>query len=258
MFDSSYLAVKRAYLSSSPSHHLAFSLPPKRHPNLGSALTIELGKAHDKGDKLELVIEYSTTDECTALGWLDAAQTDSGKFPFVYAQCQVRHRALSLYVCSGAEDSPRRRATVLPKLTLLPSISPSLSRRPQAIHARSLLPCFDTPAIKATYAATVHSTLPILLSALRVSPPLDAPAPPIDGTVYTTTWAQDNAVPSYLIGVVGGELVFRALGERTGVWAQPGVIDAAHWEFKEDTERYVAASLTFYVTVCTLSEARGS
>lgn len=52
--------------------------------------------------------------------------------------------------------------------------------------------------------------------------------------------------------------MFRALGERTGVWAQPGVIDAAHWEFKEDTERYVAACLTFYVTVCTLSDARGS
>ncbi|KPV73418.1 uncharacterized protein RHOBADRAFT_55163 [Rhodotorula graminis WP1] len=199
VLDSSYLAVKRAYLTSSPSRNLDFSLPSKRHPNLGSALTIKLDKPYNKGDKLELVIEYNTTDECTALGWLEAAQTDSGKYPFVYAQCQ-------------------------------------------AIHARSLLPCFDTPAVKATYAATVHSTLPILLSALRISPPLDAPAPPIDGTVYTTTWAQKNAIPSYLIGIVGGELVFRALGERTGVWAQPGVIERAHWEFKEDTERMVTTA----------------
>lgn len=52
--------------------------------------------------------------------------------------------------------------------------------------------------------------------------------------------------------------MFRALGERTGVWAQPGVIDAAHWEFKEDTERYVAGPLTFCVTLRTLREARGS
>lgn len=30
------------------------------------------------------------------------------------------------------------------------------------------------------------------------------------------------------------------MGKRTGVWAQPGVIDAAEWEFKQDTERCAA------------------
>jgi hypothetical protein len=28
------------------------------------------------------------------------------------------------------------------------------------------------------------------------------------------------------------------MGERTGVWADPKTVDAAQWEFKEDTERF--------------------
>ncbi|BGP43512.1 Leucyl aminopeptidase yscIV [Rhodotorula kratochvilovae] len=199
VFDTAFLAVKRVHLASSPRDDLAFSLPAKRHPSLGSALTIELGKAYNTGDEVKVVIEYATTDECSALGWLEKEQTGSGKYPFVYAQCQ-------------------------------------------AIHARSLLPCQDTPGVKATYTATVHSSLPILLSALRVSPPLDAPAPPIDGTVFTTKWNQPVAIPSYLFAIVGGELVFKPLGERTGVWAEPGMIDAAAWEFEADTERMVATA----------------
>jgi leukotriene-A4 hydrolase len=39
------------------------------------------------------------------------------------------------------------------------------------IHARSLLPCQDTPAIKATWSSKVVSTLPVLMSGLRISPP---------------------------------------------------------------------------------------
>ena len=43
------------------------------------------------------------------------------------------------------------------------------------IHARSLVPCQDTPAVKATYSAKVKSTFPVLMSGLRKSPPSDQP-----------------------------------------------------------------------------------
>ncbi|BGP27644.1 Leucyl aminopeptidase yscIV [Rhodotorula toruloides] len=196
ILDTSYLAIKRCHIPSSSHTDLSFSLPSKRHPNLGSALTITLPHALKKDEKLEVVIEYSTTDGCTALGWLEKEQTDSKKYPFMYSQCQ-------------------------------------------AIHCRSLCPIMDTPAVKFPYTATVHSPLPILLSALRVSPPLEAPQPPIDGTLHMTKWHQPIAIPSYLLAIAGGEVAFRPLGERTGVWAEAGKVNACAREFQEDAERFI-------------------
>ncbi|GAA5864072.1 hypothetical protein JCM8547_005126 [Rhodosporidiobolus lusitaniae] len=194
-FDTSYLSIKRAYLASDPSKDLSFSLPSKRNV-YGSALTVDLDRKYNSGDEVELVIEYATTDRCTALGWLEKEQTDSGKYPFMFSQCQ-------------------------------------------AIHARSLLPCQDTSAVKLTYSARVTSTLPVLLSALRTSPPLGEPEPPIDGTSRTYEWNQPVPIPSYLIAIAGGELEFRSLGKRTGIWAEPGVVEKAKWEFEEDAEKIV-------------------
>lgn len=75
---------------------------------------------------ISVKITYSTTSQCTAVGWLTPQQTKSGKHPYLYSQCQ-------------------------------------------AIHARSMLPCQDTPAVKATYGAKVRSGrgLEVLMSALR-------------------------------------------------------------------------------------------
>ncbi|BGP20088.1 hypothetical protein JCM10213_002662 [Rhodosporidiobolus nylandii] len=194
IFDSSYLAIRGASLGSS-GQELQFDLP-KRHKVYGSALAIKLDRAYNKGEAVDVKIDYSTTDGCTALGWLEKEQTDSGKFPFFYSQCQ-------------------------------------------AIHARSLVPIMDTPAIKLTYSARVVSPLPILLSALRTSPPLDAEEPPIDGTPRVYEWEQRTAIPSYLLAIAGGELAFRPLGKRTGIWSEPGVADKCEWEFKEDAEKIV-------------------
>ena len=59
---------------------------------------------------------------------------------------------------------------VLPVSSGLPNPSPHPQGAHAQIHARSLLPCQDTPAIKATYSARVRSTLPVLMSGLRRSP----------------------------------------------------------------------------------------
>ncbi|GAA6010636.1 hypothetical protein JCM11491_003004 [Sporobolomyces phaffii] len=197
-FDSSFISIKKITLVDgvNDSTELKWDLP-KRHKTMGSALRVELGKSLRKGDKVDVKIEYSTTDECTALGWLTPEQTDSGKYAFLYSQAQ-------------------------------------------AIHCRSLIPCQDTPSVKATYSAVVHSPLPILLSARRTSPPPSAPQPRIDGSLHTFKFDQPIAIPSYLIAIAGGELAFKALGERTGIWAEPGMLDRAAWEFEEDAEKIVA------------------
>ncbi len=49
-----------------------------------------------------------------------------------------------------------------------------------------------------------------------------------------------EAIPSYLIAIAVGDIKFRSLGARTGVYAEPGVLDSAAKEF-EDLERMVSA-----------------
>lgn len=87
VFDSSYLVIKSATTASGTP--LTFDLPP-RHKVMGSALTVTLPHEMQEGEKVEIIIEYETTTECTALGWLKAEQTASGLYPFMFSQCQVR------------------------------------------------------------------------------------------------------------------------------------------------------------------------
>ena len=52
-------------------------------------------------------------------------------------------------------------------------------------------------------------------------------------------------IPSYLIALAVGDLAFRELGPRSGVYAEPAVVEAAAWEFA-DTEAMIAAAEQLY------------
>ena len=54
-----------------------------------------------------------------------------------------------------------------------------------------------------------------------------------------------QAIPSYLIALAVGDLTFKAMSDRTGVWAEPAMIDAAAREF-EDTEKMIKATEALY------------
>jgi len=99
-----------------------------------------------------------------------------------------------------------------------------------------------------TYSAQVASVLPALLSAIRINPPSDGP--PHDGKVLgkdlvTYTYNQPVAIPSYLIAIAAGDLRYRAFTKpagktwNSGIWTEPSLLDAAFWEFSEDTTRRV-------------------
>ncbi|KAL7415639.1 peptidase family M1-domain-containing protein [Mrakia frigida] len=176
------------------------------HETLGSALHIALPTSYAKGNTFEVLINYSTTADCSALGWLEASQTKGGLHPYLYSQSQ-------------------------------------------AIHARSLIPSQDTPSIKSTYSASVHSTLPVLLSAIRISPSISAPLE-TGGKTVEYKYEQKVKVPSYLIAIAAGNLVYKEISKqgengaswRTGVWSEPEQIEASYWEFKEDQAKFVAAA----------------
>ncbi|KAG0329561.1 Leukotriene A-4 hydrolase [Podila horticola] len=102
----------------------------------------------------------------------------------------------------------------------------------QAIHARSLVPCQDSPSIKLTYSAHIHAPLRAVMSAV--------PTGEEKGTQGTTTFKfeQKTRIPSYLIALAVGNLEGREIGPRSTVWTEPEVLESAAWEFV-DTENFI-------------------
>lgn len=101
----------------------------------------------------------------------------------------------------------------------------------QAIHARSVLPCQDTPAVKAPYTAVITISphvpeLQVVMSAQRISSHEDDPP-------QSFRFACEVPIPSYLFAFAVGRLAFRNLSHRSRVWALPNVVDAAAWEFAD-------------------------
>jgi leukotriene A-4 hydrolase/aminopeptidase len=115
---------------------------------------------------------------------------------------------------------------------------PFLFTQAQAVHARSFIPLQDSPKVRVTYEATIR-TPKELLAVMSAS---NEPDTERDG-VYEFVMPQP--IPSYLIALAIGDLSFQSMGERTGVYAEPELIEAAAKEF-EDTESMLIATENKY------------
>lgn len=115
---------------------------------------------------------------------------------------------------------------------------PFLFTQSQAILARSWVPCQDSPSIRFTYDAEV--TVPRELLAM-----MSASNPQQKNESGTYHFEMKQPISSYLLALAVGDVTFKAVSARTGVYAEPSVIDTAVWEFA-DLEKMVAGAEELY------------
>ncbi len=115
---------------------------------------------------------------------------------------------------------------------------PFLLTQSQAILARTWVPCQDNPAVRMTYNARI-TTPPGMLALMSAE---NSPEIRADG-VYEFKMPQP--IPSYLLALTVGDIAFKPISNRCGIYAEPAVLEKAAYEFA-DTEKMIVTAEALY------------
>ena len=99
---------------------------------------------------------------------------------------------------------------------------------------RSMVPCQDSPSVKAPYSATIRAPagLTVLMSAVREG------EDELTGDLKVSRFVQTVPIPSYLLALAVGPLQSRQIGPRSAVWAERELIEEAALDFSQ-TESFL-------------------
>jgi len=204
-----------------------------------ATLTVEAGSESPTLilDTMGLAIESVTDEGGKALQW------NLGK--------EVQYLGSPLGVMLGESRKITIRYATRPEAEALQWLAPPqtagkkqpfLYSQGEEALTRSWIPTQDSPGIRQTWNAriTAPAQLTVVMSAEMLGP--EAGKSP-----GTRTWGfrMDKAVAPYLIAIAIGDLAFKELGPRTGVWTEPSVLKAATYEFA-DVEKMIEAAEALY------------
>ena len=116
--------------------------------------------------------------------------------------------------------------------------NPFLFTQGQAILTRTWIPIQDSPQIRITYNATVKVPSE-LMAVMSAENPKEKTA---DGIYH---FKMEQPIPAYLIALAIGDIEYKAISDRTGVYAEKSMLDKVHEEFS-DMERMVVAAENLY------------
>ena len=115
---------------------------------------------------------------------------------------------------------------------------PYLFTQGEAILTRTWIPCQDSPGRRITYSAKVK--LPKELMAV-----MSATNPTKRNEKGIYTFEMKQPIPTYLIALAAGDIEYRAIGKRTGVYSEPSMIEKASSELV-DVEKMLNAAEKLY------------
>nr|HQE11798.1 M1 family aminopeptidase/hydrolase [Flavipsychrobacter sp.] len=132
-------------------------------------------------------------------------------------------KEVNIYYSTG--QHARALQWLTPQQTL-GKTQPFLYTQSESIYARSWIPCPDGPGIRFTYKARVQ--VPKGLMALMSA---ENPQQLNDSNVYH--FNMDLPIPAYLMALAVGDIRFKKIDNRTGVYAEPNMIDKASNELSD-------------------------
>ena len=119
---------------------------------------------------------------------------------------------------------------------------PYLFSQCQAIHARSVIPCQDSPLARFTFTARV--TVPQDLTVVMAAAPGEVASSSGSGS-RTFSFEMPQSIPSYLFAFAIGNLVSKDLGPRSRVYTEPEMLEKSAWEFADVDKMLLSAEDIF-------------
>jgi leukotriene-A4 hydrolase len=188
----------------------------------------------DKG----LAIRGIADDRGRPLTWTVGADDPEKGAPLTVAIGTARR-----IVITYASRPDARALGWLPPALTAGKRKPYLFSQGEAINNRSWIPTQDSPGLRQSWTATI--TVPVGLVAVMSGERLTPAGEPAPGGQHRFRFRMDHNVPPYLIALAVGDLRFRPIDGRTGVFTEPGQLDRDAAELS-DTGRMVTAAEALY------------